>query len=498
MELQKGKLTRTPSSLLRSPTVRSSIHSLSSIADDEEEEKPHRPHRHQPRHRHHLLHLLLFPLPFALIFFLFLYLRDDSPLFANVLLLSSLVTAASLAARRSALFRGGATAAVRRASSVDWFIGGAERKERRAVRWRPRCGPPGLIRRLVHRRRREEGKEGRGADRPGGGRVLQQWGLLRGRVPQGAVQRQRRLLLLRQGALRGRLDRREVRRVRDRELGKGEPVPGAVPAGPPSWVRGVQVLQRRQLLRRVVQRAEPRGWDADVLRREQLLWGVQVRHQARPRNGDKYAGEYFGDKIHGFGVYHFANGHCYEGSWHEGKKQGFGMYTFRNGDTRCGDWDSGVLKSPLLAPDPAVQRAIQLQPLGSWGQLGLKAIETYKKAFFEGWGVVLDETPLIAKLVDVVLILAQSFRCVVAACTTGGIDGCRLLDLVNDRSQMRRRREPGGCGGEEIGLSSLPIDGVTVLGDVAQQIADAEQRTSHSPIHVDLFVLAGVAAVTPF
>ncbi|RWW24256.1 hypothetical protein GW17_00011453 [Ensete ventricosum] len=77
------------------------------------------------------------------------------------------------------------------------------------------------------------------------------------------------------------------------------------------------------------------------------------------RNGDKYAGEYFGDKIHGFGVYHFANGHCYEGSWHEGKKQGFGMYTFRNGDTRCGDWDSGVLKSPLLAPDPAVQRAIQ-------------------------------------------------------------------------------------------------------------------------------------------
>ncbi|RWW24254.1 hypothetical protein BHE74_00010539 [Ensete ventricosum] len=72
------------------------------------------------------------------------------------------------------------------------------------------------------------------------------------------------------------------------------------------------------------------------------------------------------------------------------------------------------------------------------------------------------------------------------------------LTFSDDRSQMRRRREPGGCGGEEIGLSSLPIDGVTVLGDVAQQIADAEQRTSHSPIHVDLFVLAGVAAVTPF
>lgn len=61
---------------------------------------------------------------------------------------------------------------------------------------------------------------------------------------------------------------------------------------------------------------------------------------------------------------------------------------------------------------------------------------------------------------------------------------------------MRRRRELGG--GEEIGLLSVPIDGVTVLGDVSQQIADAEQRTSHSAIHVALFALAGVTAVTPF
>lgn len=78
------------------------------------------------------------------------------------------------------------------------------------------------------------------------------------------------------------------------------------------------------------------------------------------RNGDKYAGEYFGDIIHGFGVYHFANGHCYEGSWHEGKKQGFGMYTFRNGEARCGDWASGVLKTPLPPSDPAVQHAVQV------------------------------------------------------------------------------------------------------------------------------------------
>ncbi|XP_027090031.1 uncharacterized protein [Coffea arabica] len=77
------------------------------------------------------------------------------------------------------------------------------------------------------------------------------------------------------------------------------------------------------------------------------------------RNGDRYAGEYFGDKIHGFGVYHFANGHCYEGSWHEGRKQGFGMYTFRNGDTKCGEWDLGNLKNPSPPLNEAVLRAVQ-------------------------------------------------------------------------------------------------------------------------------------------
>ncbi|KAL3504136.1 hypothetical protein ACH5RR_033977 [Cinchona calisaya] len=77
------------------------------------------------------------------------------------------------------------------------------------------------------------------------------------------------------------------------------------------------------------------------------------------RNGDRYAGEYFADKIHGFGVYHFANGHCYEGSWHEGRKQGYGMYTFRNGDKKCGEWDSGNLKIPTLPLNDSVLRAVQ-------------------------------------------------------------------------------------------------------------------------------------------
>ncbi|KAL8459525.1 hypothetical protein ACS0TY_036860 [Phlomoides rotata] len=77
------------------------------------------------------------------------------------------------------------------------------------------------------------------------------------------------------------------------------------------------------------------------------------------RNGDRYAGEYFGDKIHGFGVYHFANGHCYEGSWHEGRKQGYGNYTFRNSVTRSGEWDGGNLRTPLPPLTDAVLRAVQ-------------------------------------------------------------------------------------------------------------------------------------------
>ncbi|XP_073059762.1 uncharacterized protein [Primulina eburnea] len=77
------------------------------------------------------------------------------------------------------------------------------------------------------------------------------------------------------------------------------------------------------------------------------------------RNGDRYAGEYFNDKIHGFGVYHFANGHCYEGSWHEGRKQGYGMYTFRNSETKCGEWDGGNLKIPLHPLTDVVFRAVQ-------------------------------------------------------------------------------------------------------------------------------------------
>jgi MORN repeat len=83
-----------------------------------------------------------------------------------------------------------------------------------------------------------------------------------------------------------------------------------------------------------------------------------------------YAGEYFADKMHGFGVYNFANGHRYEGSWHEGKKQGLGMYSFRNGETQSGHWQNGVLNtlstqnlvpaSPVAVNHSKVLNAVQV------------------------------------------------------------------------------------------------------------------------------------------
>ncbi|KAJ4844672.1 hypothetical protein Tsubulata_012496 [Turnera subulata] len=64
------------------------------------------------------------------------------------------------------------------------------------------------------------------------------------------------------------------------------------------------------------------------------------------KNGDTYAGEYFGDMMHGFGVYCFANGHRYEGAWHEGRMQGLDMYTFSNGENLSAHRQIGILDVP--------------------------------------------------------------------------------------------------------------------------------------------------------
>lgn len=109
-----------------------------------------------------------------------------------------------------------------------------------------------------------------------------------------------------------------------------------------SFTRNLPTLRLNKKQKRVLDWSEPNSF-------------------ARFRNGDRYGGEYFGDKIHGFGAYHFANGHCYEGSWHEGRKQGYGMYTFRNGVNRSGEWDNGNLTTSLPPLTDPVLRAVQVK-----------------------------------------------------------------------------------------------------------------------------------------
>ncbi|KAL2319233.1 hypothetical protein Fmac_028202 [Flemingia macrophylla] len=93
------------------------------------------------------------------------------------------------------------------------------------------------------------------------------------------------------------------------------------------------------------------------------------------KNGDTYAGEYFADKMHGFGVYRFANGHRYEGAWHEGRRQGLGMYTFRNGETQSGHWQNGVLDIPSTQ-----NTTFPVSPVGVYHSKVLNAVQEARRA----------------------------------------------------------------------------------------------------------------------
>ena len=95
------------------------------------------------------------------------------------------------------------------------------------------------------------------------------------------------------------------------------------------------------------------------------------------RNGDTYAGEYFADKMHGFGVYCFANGHRYEGTWHEGRRQGLGMYTFRNGETQSGHWQNGILDVPSTQ-----NTTYPVSPIAVYHSKVLNAVQVLRLFYF--------------------------------------------------------------------------------------------------------------------
>ncbi|XP_043714348.1 junctophilin-3-like [Telopea speciosissima] len=366
MEGQKsqGKLTRTQSSLLRSPpTIRSSIHSLSSIRDEEaaaEEEKPHKSvsgaSTRYPNRWNRLVPVLGMTF-LSLTFFLFFYFylrRKEIPTSENLLLglvfiavalyfggkKKSFIIQTSLILkqcwdeknRKLGLSKG-------RNESVEWFIGNGgsssfkkERKDEKIIREGVEFYSNGDF---------YEGEFHKGRSNGSGvyyyfvnGRYEGDW--IDGRYDGYGIE----------SWARGRKYRGQYRQGLRHGYGVYRFYTGDSYAG--EWFNG-----------------QSHGMGVQTCSDGSCYVGefkCGVKHGLgcyHFRNGDRYAGEYFGDKIHGFGVYQFANGHCYEGSWHEGRKQGFGIYTFRNGDARCGEWDSGVLKTPLPPFTDAVLRAVQ-------------------------------------------------------------------------------------------------------------------------------------------
>ncbi|KAK1631318.1 hypothetical protein QYE76_005633 [Lolium multiflorum] len=343
-----SKLTRTPSSLLRSPTVRncSSFHAVLLEDDPEPDHKKshavaaqnkalHHPHGLRPVTTAAAAHpvLVLLALPITLLLLLILILRDH-----RHLLLFAAGAALAAAAAAARLLRG----RLRRASpsgSVHWFIGDDDDKPQGRCR-----GPAAVVREGVEFYSNGDCYEGE--------------------------------------FHKGRCNGAGVYNFFGKGKYEGDWVDGKYDGyGIESWARGSRYRgQYRQGLRHGhgVYRfysgdcyaGEWAGGQSHGIGAQTCSDGSSyvgefkcgVKHGLGSyhfRNGDRYSGEYFGDKIHGFGVYSFANGHCYAGSWHEGKKQGLGMYTFRNGDKRSGDWDFGTLKSPMPPTDPSVERAVQ-------------------------------------------------------------------------------------------------------------------------------------------
>lgn len=59
-------------------------------------------------------------------------------------------------------------------------------------------------------------------------------------------------------------------------------------------------------------------------------------------NGDKYVGDWVGDKKTGEGIMTFATGEKYDGQWSEDIKHGKGTYASPAEGNYSGDWVNGV------------------------------------------------------------------------------------------------------------------------------------------------------------
>jgi hypothetical protein len=73
-------------------------------------------------------------------------------------------------------------------------------------------------------------------------------------------------------------------------------------------------------------------------------------------NGDRYEGEFFEDRLEGFGVYVFGRGawagERYEGDYLVGRRHGYGVYRWTTGDVYSGPWQDDVATgfyTPMMA-----------------------------------------------------------------------------------------------------------------------------------------------------
>ncbi|KAH7655623.1 1-phosphatidylinositol-4-phosphate 5-kinase protein [Dioscorea alata] len=319
MAAQKTTLARTPSSLLRSPTLRSSLNE-----DNPPDEKKTRHSSPKP-----FFTIFFFFSPFLLLL-LYIYFKNEYPFLSSIVFVSALLALCFILASRSGCFRF-QNRNFHRGDSVEWFIGEEKKASKKIVRegvefysngdvyegefHKGRCNGSGVYSFFGHGR-----YEGDWIDGKYDGFGIESWA-------------------------RGSRYRGQYRRGLRHGFGVYRFFNGDCYAG--GWLNG-----------------QSHGIGVQSCSDGSSYVGefnCGVKHGLgcyHFRNGDRYSGEYFADKINGFGVYHFANGHCYEGSWHEGRKQGFGTYVFRNGDSRSGEWDCGVLKSPHPASDPSVLHAI--------------------------------------------------------------------------------------------------------------------------------------------
>lgn len=61
-------------------------------------------------------------------------------------------------------------------------------------------------------------------------------------------------------------------------------------------------------------------------------------------NGNRYIGEYQGNKMHGRGEFFWTNGNIYKGEYKDGMRDGTGELKFYNGSGYNGDWKNGYME----------------------------------------------------------------------------------------------------------------------------------------------------------